>query len=160
MAVDGQDMNAALGGAKARQPVMDVQGLSAFLNEVFPQSAESGHALESVGPMTARARLSVTGPAGHRHLRPGGTVSGPSMFSIADYTFYAATLGMIGPVEMAVTVTLNITFLRKPKPVDLICEARILKLGRRMSLGDCLIYSDGDDDPVAQAAVTYALPAS
>ncbi len=155
MANEGQGL---VSGKGQRGLLMELPALSTFIDGVFPQSRESGHSIDAVAPMTARGRLAITGPIGNQHLRPGGTVSGPSMFSLADYTFYAATLGMIGPVEMAVTVTLNITFLRKPKPVDLICEARILKLGRRMSLGDCFLYSEGDEEPVAQASVAYAIP--
>ena len=160
MAGSGQDPNFSGASARGRTLALELPALKAFVDEVFPQSRDSGHSIDAVAPMTARGRLSITGPKGEQHLRPGGTVSGPSMFSLADYTFYAATLGMIGPVEMAVTVNLTITFLRKPKPVDLICEARILKLGRRMSLGDCFLYSEGDAEPVAQASVAYAIPTS
>ena len=91
-------------------------------------------------------------------LRPGGTVSGPTMFTVADCAFYAALLGMIGRKAMAVTTNLNMTFLRKPPKAAVIGEARILKLGRNLASGDVLVYSDGMDKAVAHAAVTYAIP--
>ena len=88
-----------------------------------------------------------------RHLRPGGTVSGPTMFAIADCAFYVAVLAMIGREPLTVTTTLTINFLRKPAAADLRAEARILKLGRTLATGDVLVYSAGAPDPVAHAAV-------
>jgi len=111
--------------------------------------------VEAVGPMTARLRM----PVDDRHLRPGGTVSGPSMFALADCAFYAATLAMIGREALTVTTSLTINFLAKPPAADLVCEARILRLGRVLSVGEATIWSVGrDDGPVAHAAVTYAIP--
>ena len=93
-----------------------------------------------------------------RHLRPGGTVSGPTMFAIADCAFYVAVLAMIGREPLAVTTTLTINFLRKPAETELRAEARILKLGRTLATGDVLVFSAGTADPVAHAAVSYAVP--
>jgi uncharacterized protein (TIGR00369 family) len=95
---------------------------------------------------------------GDQLLRPGGTLSGPSLMALADTAMWAALLAMIGPVALSVTVNLNIDFLRKPGPVDAIAETRILKLGKRLAVGDVLISSDGDPEPVAHASVTYAIP--
>jgi uncharacterized protein (TIGR00369 family) len=140
--------------AEPRAPVLSVAEVSAFLDEVFPQ-VRGQMVVEGVGPMSARLRM----PIGERHLRPGGTVSGPSMFTLADCAFYVATMAMIGREALTVTTSLTINFLSKPPAADLICEARILKLGRLLSVGECTVWSDGrDDGPVAHASVTYAIP--
>jgi uncharacterized protein (TIGR00369 family) len=138
------------------QPKLDAGELSAFLEAVFPQ-IRGEMIVEAVGPMTARLRL----PVAERHLRPGGTVSGPSMFMLADCAFYAATLAMIGREALTVTTSLTINFLAKPPAADLIADARILRLGRLLSVGEVTIHSAGrGDGPVAHAAVTYAIPPS
>jgi uncharacterized protein (TIGR00369 family) len=94
-----------------------------------------------------------------RHLRPGGTVSGPSMFALADVAAYLATLAMIGPKALAVTTNCSIDFMRKPlADVPLVAHAKLLKLGRQLSVTDVLIYSEGSDKPVARASLTYAIP--
>ena len=139
---------------KLAEPKLGVAELTAFLDEVFPQ-VKGQVAIEAVGPMTARVRL----PVDDRHLRPGGTVSGPSMFMLADCAYYVATLAMIGREALTVTTSLTINFLAKPPVADLVCEARILRLGRLLSVGEATIWSEGrTDGPVAHAAVTYAIP--
>ncbi|MEO1494342.1 MAG: PaaI family thioesterase [Pseudomonadota bacterium] len=137
----------------AREPVLSVEDLSAFLDEVFPQ-VRGQCVLEAVGPMTARMRQVV----GKQHLRPGGTISGPTMFQIADCAFYAAVLGMIGREALTVTTSLTINFLRKPPPADLIAEARILKLGKLLATGDITVSSAEGGEVVAHATATYAIP--
>jgi len=102
--------------------------------------------------------LSVRMAIDNSHLRPGGTVSGPSMFALADCAFYLATLAMIGPKTLTVTTNCSIDFMRKPAPGDLIGDARILKLGKMLSVGDVMIHAPGDSRPVARASVTYAIP--
>lgn len=135
-------------------PVMTAAELADFLTREFPQVADQIH-IERIGPMTARMRLAVD----DRHLRPGGTVSGPSIMMLADAGFYIAILAMIGPEALTVTTNMTLNFLRKPAKEDLICDVRILKLGRRLVSGDCLLYSASAlDKPVAQATVTYARP--
>ncbi|TDX30058.1 PaaI family thioesterase [Rhodovulum visakhapatnamense] len=136
------------------QPVMDVAALTAFLLSAFPQVGEE-FVVEEVAPMRVRVRLAVT----DRHLRPGGTVSGPSMFALADVGIYLAVLAMIGPKALAVTTNCSIDFMRKPAAGrDLICEARLLKLGRVLAVGDAMIRSDGSDEIVARASLTYSIP--
>jgi uncharacterized protein (TIGR00369 family) len=135
------------------EPKLTTAQLAEFFDEVFPQ-LRGQMVIEEVGPMRARMRLSVDAS----HLRPGGTVSGPTMFTLADCVFYVATLAMIGPEALTVTTSVSINFLRKPAQRDLIGEARILKLGKRLSVGDVTLYSDGDDRPVAHATMTYAIP--
>jgi uncharacterized protein (TIGR00369 family) len=93
-----------------------------------------------------------------RHLRPGGTVSGPALMTIADTAMYYLVLGMIGPVALALTTNLNMNFLRAPKLGDIIAETEMLKLGKRLAVGQVTIYSDGSDEPVAHATVTYSIP--
>jgi uncharacterized protein (TIGR00369 family) len=98
-------------------------------------------------------------PVADRHLRPGGTISGPTMFSLADVSMYLATMAMIGPVTLAVTTNCSIDFMRKPAAgVDLIATGRLLKLGRVLAVGDVLIHSEGTIAPVARASLTYAIP--
>lgn len=136
---------------------LELQALRGFLAREFPQVAPQV-VLEDIGPMKARMRLLRH----ERHLRPGGTISGPAMTLLADVCFYAALLGQIGEVPLAVTTNLSVNFMRKPADADLLCEARILKLGRLLAVGDCSLYSDGGSstEPVAHATMTYALPPS
>lgn len=140
----------------ARAIAMTAEDLEQFMAREFPQVAED-FVVENVAPMQVRIRMKI----GERHLRPGGTVSGPSMFALADVAIYFATLAMIGPVALAVTTNISMDFMRKPEAgVDLIAEARLLKLGRSLAVGDVLIFSDGGSDPVARASMTYAIPPS
>ncbi len=125
-----------------------------FLSEVFPQ-VKNDFTIEALDDMTASVRLNVE----ERHLRPGGTVSGPSIFALADVAIYITLLGMIGREALTVTTNCSIDFMRKPAAnTDLIAECRLLKLGRTLAVGDVLIYSDGMSDPVARASLTYAIP--
>ena len=91
-------------------------------------------------------------------LRPGGTVSGPIMMALADFTMYLAVLSAIGWVPLAVTTNLTINFLKKPGRQDLLAEARLIKLGKRLAFGEVGIRSDGDDDLVAHVTSTYSIP--
>ncbi|TCM78367.1 PaaI family thioesterase [Rhodovulum steppense] len=135
-------------------PVMDKAALEAFLAREFPQVCDD-FVIEAVAPMAVRVRMAVAG----RHLRPGGTVSGPSMFALADVGIYLAILAMIGPKALAVTTNCSIDFMRKPAAGrDLICEARLLKLGRVLAVGDALIFSEGMEGAVARAGLTYSIP--
>jgi uncharacterized protein (TIGR00369 family) len=135
---------------------MTITELDHFMDEAFPQmrGADRATVLEAVGPMHARVRLSYSSA----YLRPGGTISGPAMMGLVDHAFYIALLAHIGPVALAVTTNLNINFLKKPGQRDLIADARILKLGQRLAVGDVTLRSDGDDEPVAHATVTYSIP--
>jgi len=132
---------------------MDVAALNAFLRSDFAQVADSFEVL-AAGEETV-IRLKVD----HGHLRPGGTISGPTMFALADVGIYLAILSRIGPVALAVTTNATIDFLRKPAAgVDLIARIRVLKLGRVLAVGDALIHSEGQGDPVARASMTYSIP--
>ena len=133
--------------------MMTVADIEALFAETFPQTAGQ-LVIEAVGPMTARCRL----PFANEHLRPGGTISGPSMMRLADAAIYVAILAQIGPVAMAVTTNFNINFLRRPAPRDVIAECSLLKLGRRLAVGEITLFSDGDPEPVAHATSTFSIP--
>jgi len=133
---------------------MTAEELMVFLDREFPQ-VTGDFRIEDVGEMRARVRLNVE----ERHLRPGGTISGPSIFALADVTVYLAVLAMIGPEGLAVTTNCSIDFMRKPAArTDLIAECRLLKLGRVLAVGEVLIFSEGGDAPVARASLTYSIP--
>ena len=147
-------MKSLAAGEMMPNPVMTAAEVTEFLDKVFPQLRDGQSEIVEIGPMTARLRLPVT----ERNLRPGGTVSGPSMMSLADYAMYAVILGHIGPVALAVTTNLNINFLRKPGPSDIFAEAKLLKLGKRLAVGEVLITQPGLDGPVAHVTSTYSIP--
>jgi len=138
------------------QPVMTGDEIMEMLDEVFPQIHAGGrvYAIDSVSSGEASVRLS----ANELHLRPGGTVSGPSMMALADLAAYVVILAHIGPEALAVTTNLNINFLRKPEPGDLIATCRLLKLGKRLAVVDCGISGAGQEDLVAHATATYSVP--
>ena len=134
--------------------VMDAEQMNAFLQKVFAEVAGEFH-VEEVTETGVIMRLIVQ----DRHLRPGGTISGPSMFGLADVAAYMVTLAHIGPRALAVTTNCSIDFMRKPAAgVDLIAHGRLLKLGKQLSVSDVLIYSEGMQAPVARASLTYAIP--
>lgn len=136
------------------EPLMNVAALETFLDTSFPEVA-SDFKVEEVTSDGVVVRLHV----GPQHLRPGGTVSGPSMFGLADVGVYLAVLSRIGPVALAVTTNCSIDFMRKPAAgCDLIASVRLLKLGKTLAVGDVLICSDGFKDVVARASMTYAIP--
>ena len=133
---------------------MDAAALTAFLAQEFGQVAED-FVVERVEAAGLRLRLRVA----DKHLRPGGTVSGPSIFALVDVALYLAILARIGPVALAVTTNCAVDFMRKPEAGrDLTAEARVLKLGRSLAVGDVLVFSEGLADPVARASLTYAIP--
>jgi uncharacterized protein (TIGR00369 family) len=135
---------------------MSAEELEAFLYSHFPDTEEPSVRVEKVDERFAQVRLLYH----DRHLRPGGTISGPSLMTLADTAMYVAVLAMIGPVALAVTTNLNINFLRKPAQADVIAQAKLLKLGKRLAVGEVSMYSDGDTEPVAHATVTYSIPAN
>jgi uncharacterized protein (TIGR00369 family) len=93
-----------------------------------------------------------------RVLRPGGTQSGATMMALGDFAMYLAVLSAIGWVPLAVTTNLTINFLKKPAARDLLAQARLIKLGKRLAVGEIAIHSDGDDDLVAHVTSTYSIP--
>jgi uncharacterized protein (TIGR00369 family) len=137
--------------------LMTPEALNAFFDREFPQLTSAGARtilVESVGPMVGTVRL-----VHHdRNLRPGGTISGPAMFALADVALYATILAQIGPIGLAVTTNMTINFMRKPSPGDLVARCRLMKLGRQLAVGEATLLSEGSDDIVAHAMGTYAIP--
>jgi uncharacterized protein (TIGR00369 family) len=140
----------------AKQPAMTVAELDRFLAVDFPQvfHAESGLSIEEAWHGGSRVRQAYQA----QFIRPGGTISGPTMMALADFAMYVGVLASIGPVPLAVTINLNINFMRKPETRDLIAECRLLKLGKRLAVGEVTIHSDGADEPVAHVTSTYSIP--
>jgi len=132
---------------------LNAQQVTEYLDQVWP-GVTSSMTIEEVGGRRARVRTHV----GANGLRPGGIVSGPVLMSLADSAVWAAIIGVLGDAAMAVTVSLTIHFLRPAPPGDVVAEAQLHKVGRRLATGDVLLYADGQDEPVAHATVTYALP--
>lgn len=134
--------------------LMDRAALERFLHSDFAQVA-ADFAVDRADAAGVDLRLKVQ----EGHLRPGGTVSGPAIFGLADIALYLAILSRLGPVALAVTTNAAIDFMRKPAAGrDLIGRARLLKLGRVLAVGDVLVFSDGATDPVARASLTYSIP--
>jgi uncharacterized protein (TIGR00369 family) len=134
-------------------PKLDATEVSAFIESVWPGALDS-FVVDEVGAHTARVRLRYH----DRMLRPGGTVSGPSLMALADTAMWAAVLGAIGPVAMTVTTHLDIDFLRFVGSHDVVADVRLLKLGRRLAVGEVLMTADGATEPCARASLTYSIP--
>jgi len=132
---------------------MTAAEIEAFIRAQFPQ-AEGFGTIEAIADDALRMRL----PFKDAYLRPGGTLSGPTLMMLADTGAYYLLLAKLGPVALAVTTSLTIHFLRRPAPVDAIANVRLLKLGKRIAVCDVLITVLGDPAPVAHATVSYALP--
>lgn len=133
---------------------LDGDAILALMQEHFPQAA----ALNLQIPILETEHIVVRWPTQTAQLRPGGTISGPAMMTLADTAMYFLVLAHIGPVPLTVTTSLNINFLRKPAPGDLFADCRLLKLGSRLAVGDVLLRSGEQDFVVAQASVTYSIP--
>ena len=141
-----------------RPSVMTADAIGTLLHEVFPQAfyPGCGLTLEDIHYGDVRVRRDFH----EENIRPGGTISGPTMMELADFAMYVAVFSAVGPQPLAVTTNLNINFLRKPAPADLIAHARLMKVGKRLAVGEVTICSDGSDEPVAHVTSTYSIPAS
>lgn len=125
-----------------------------YMAEVFPQVRDD-FALDDLSEDRLVLRLLTA----ERHLRPGGTVSGPSLFALADCAVYAMVLARLGKKALAVTTSASVDFMRKPEAGrDVLGECRLLKLGRVLAVGDVLMFSQGSPKPVARASMTYSIP--
>ncbi|HEY0954813.1 MAG TPA: PaaI family thioesterase [Roseateles sp.] len=134
-------------------PVVTQQTLAAFLASEFPQSRCTLEELDEDGSVV------VAHPVGEAELRPGGTVSGPVMMTLADVALYIAILARIGIVPLAVTTNLSINFLRKPRADRrVVARCRLMKLGKSLAVGEVWIFSEGEEEPVAHATGTYSIP--
>jgi len=143
---------------KVRKPgVLSASEVDALLAREFaPGGSAAGNVIEEAWHGGCRVRRTFN----PRSLRPGGTISGPTMMGLTDFAMYVAILASIGPVPLAVTTNLNINFLRKPAQRDLIAEVKLIKLGKRLAVGEVEIFSDGEEDMVAHATATYSIPSS
>jgi len=137
-------------------PALSAAEIEALLSAEFPQAYYPGCGLfiERVDYGDVRVRRAFH----EEHLRPGGTISGPTMMELADFAMYVAVFSAIGRQPLAVTINLNINFLRKPAQADLIADARLMKVGKRLAVGEVTLYSAGSDEPVAHVTSTYSIP--
>ena len=135
------------------QLVMEADEVDGYIREVFPQADQYGFAVKSLNPGSISVDMTIT----DAHLRPGGTVSGPSMVALADCASYLLVLSHVGKVALAVTTNLNINFLAKPEG-DLIAHGRLLKLGKRLAVCEISIHLGHDNKLVAHATATYSIP--
>ena len=135
---------------------MSVAELETFLHREFPQGFRNGDiTIESADGATCLLRQQYS----ERMLRPGGTVSGPTLMALADFAMYVVLLSAIGPVGLAVTTNLNINFLRKGQQgQDVLAAARLLKLGKRLAVGEVALLSGSSPDPIAHVTSTYSIP--
>jgi uncharacterized protein (TIGR00369 family) len=135
---------------------MSVAELEKFLHDEFPQVFKGGDfSIESADGTTCRLRQHYS----DRMLRPGGTISGPTLMALADCAMYVVLLSAIGPIGLAVTTNLNINFLRRGLPgQDLLAAARLLKLGKRLAVGEVNLLSGSSPDPIAHVTSTYSIP--
>jgi len=136
---------------------LSVEELQNLLDAEFPRTfhRNGGYVIEKVWLGGSRVRKHFD----RASLRPGGTIAGTTLMALTDIAMYVAILATIGWKPLTVTTNLNINFLRKPEPRDLLGEARLLKLGKRLVVGDIAIRTDGQDELVAHATSTYSIPA-
>lgn len=132
---------------------MTAPELETFLTDQFPKGTSFPH-VDEVGDDWVRIRL----PFDERSLRPGGTISGPTLMTLADTAAYLLILAMLGPVALAVTTNLTINFMRRPAPDAMIAKARMLKLGRQLAVVEVMLEAAATGTLVAQSTVTYSLP--
>jgi uncharacterized protein (TIGR00369 family) len=137
-------------------PAMTLAEFTTLCRAEAPFCELYGFAVEGFDEAAAVVRL----PHAPSLVRPGGTVAGPALMALADFAVYAALLARIGPVPLAVTTSLTINFLRKPAAVDIVARASLLKLGRRLAVGEVTLTAGGAGPPVAHATATYAIPPS
>jgi acyl-coenzyme A thioesterase PaaI-like protein len=138
------------------QPALPVEELRRLLNAAFPEmfSSQGGLSILEIWLGGSRVRKAFAPDT----LRPGRTISGPAMMGLADATMYIAILGSIGWKPLAVTTSFHINFLKKPAARALDAECRLLKLGKRLAMGEIWVHSEGEGDPVAHASATYSIP--
>ena len=131
-----------------------IQQIELLTLESLPFAVDYGFRVDSVssGSSTVRA------PYQESFLRPGGTISGPVIMGLADYALFVAILTKIGLVELAVTTNLNINFLRRPDPGDLLAVANVIKIGKRLAVAQVEVYLDGEESMIAHATSTYSIP--
>jgi len=135
-------------------PKISKEAFQTLIEEQVPLATLFGIHTEAIGKGTATLRMHYNPSL----IRPGGTIAGPALMAVADVALYAVVQGLIGQVEMAVTTNLTINFLRKPSQNDIVAEARILKLGKRLAVGEVTLFTVGEAEPVAHVTGTYSIP--
>ena len=137
-------------------PLITPDDMRDITESQLPWAVDMGLMVETIERGACRVRL----PYKDAFLRPGGTVAGPLLMGTADFAMYVAVLSAIGRVELAVTTNLTCNFLRRPKPADVLGEARLIKLGKRLAYGEVSLLSEGDEaaGPVAHVTATYSIP--
>jgi uncharacterized protein (TIGR00369 family) len=147
-----------VGGASMADSVRGERLSAEEFQEVASQSVpyvgQLGCEVLRFAPGDVLVRLPYT----HLLQRPGGTICGPALMALADITLYGVVLSLIGRVELAVTTSMTVHFLTRPAPADVLAAGRILKLGRRLAVGEVVMHSQGDPQPVCQVTGTYAIP--
>jgi uncharacterized protein (TIGR00369 family) len=140
----------------ASRPVsrITVEDFSAIVRDLVPYVGQLDIRVRSLGFGT----ISLAMPASDLLLRPGGTIAGPAQMALADIAMYGLVMSRLGRIELAVTTSLSMNFLRRPEPAEITAAGRLLKLGKRLAVGDVTLHSPGLDEPVAHAVVTYSLP--
>mgnify|MGYP001176287457 CR=1 FL=1 len=134
--------------------LISIEELEGLIREKLPFAGVFGFRVEELGSGTAIVRA----PYNNEFLRPGGTISGPLMMGLADFALYVAVLTRVGVAELAVTTNFNINFLHRPPPADLLAEARLIKLGKRLAIGEAELFVNGHENMVAHVTSTYSLP--
>lgn len=137
-----------------QQPRISIAEFQSLMNDAVPYVGLLNIRVEELGWGTARLVL----PPSDLILRPGGTITGPAQMALADIAMYAIIMTRIGRVELAVTTNLAMNFLRRPAPSEITAHARLLKLGKRLAVGDITLTSADGPDPVAHATATYSIP--
>ena len=131
-----------------------IEELTEYVEEIFPQIKDDFEILE-ISKLGSRVRLHVN----FKHLRPGNTVSGPSIFYLVDFSTYMAVCANLGKEALAVTTNCSLDFMRKPEgDKNLIAVCDLLKVGKSLVFADSKVYSEGSDEPVARANITYSIP--
>lgn len=133
---------------------ISIPEIERIVRDSLPLAALLGLRVEAIDYGRAVARM----PFRRDLIRPGGTIAGPALMGLADFVMYAVVLSQIGPVELAVTTSLHINFLRKPGEADVLAEGRSLKLGKRLAVMDVMLHSEGETEPVAHVTGTYSIP--
>jgi len=141
------------GGSREETAALEAEAFLALVREGLPEARELPLSL----PEWGRGRLVLRLAADQRYVRPGGTISGPTLFALSDLALYGAVMSVIGRVELAVTTSMTINFLRRPRPGRLDARCRLLKLGRRLAVGEVHV-EDAEDNVVAHATGTYSIP--
>ncbi len=136
------------------EPIMSKSQVTDYVREIFPQAESLQWSVNEISSGFIRVTMEIS----DSDLRPGGTISGPTMFALADVAAYLVILAHIGKVALAVTTSLNINFLAKPPPANLVAECHLLKLGARLAVCEIHIKSKKNESLVAQATATYSIP--